>query len=191
MHDSSTRDGGLLRPHAVQFYGSDDSLFATVADFLGAGLVAGQPAIAVLSASHRTGVLIALAERGIDLALARRQGSLVVLDAEDLIPLIMSDGQPDAALFTYHVERLLDQSLRGRGNSIVRVYGEMVELLCKEGRHDAAIRLEALWNWLPSRHRFALLCGYAAAQFTDRPQPFDAICGEHTHVFRDAQAVRI
>ncbi len=64
----------------------------------------------------------------------------------------------------------------------IRAYGEMVDVLWKQGKADAAIRLEMLWNMLAQRYGFALLCGYSMGNFHKDTKGFEAICREHTHV---------
>ena len=65
-----------------------------------------------------------------------------------------------------------------------RAYGEMVNVLWKDGMTAAAIRLETLWNELAQSHDFNLLCGYSMGNFYK-----DAAVGEitrqHTHVLAD------
>ena len=58
----------------------------------------------------------------------------------------------------------------------------MVDVLWKEGKPEAAIRLEILWNRLAQRYGFALLCGYSMGNFYKETKGFEAICREHTHV---------
>ena len=58
----------------------------------------------------------------------------------------------------------------------------MVDVLWKEGKPEAAIRLEMLWNKLAQQHGFALLCGYSMGNFYKETKGFEAICREHTHV---------
>lgn len=72
----------------------------------------------------------------------------------------------------------------GNGNPNLRIYGEMVALLWDEGRRDAALELENLWNHLASRHRFTLLCAYplASIQWGPDTAPFRGICSSHSSV---------
>ena len=65
---------------------------------------------------------------------------------------------------------------------IVRAYGEMVDVLWKQGREDAAIRLEILWNKLAHTYGFALLCGYSMGNFYKQAERFQEVCRQHTHV---------
>jgi len=58
----------------------------------------------------------------------------------------------------------------------------MVDVLWKQGRTEAAIRLELLWNGLAARFRFALLCGYSMGNFYKQAALFQEVCRHHTHV---------
>ena len=168
--------------HAVQFYGSDDSLFATVAGFLGEGLVLGQPAIMITTADHRIAIEEHLCGRLIDCETAKRDGELLVLDAEDTLNLFIVDGQPDADLFEATVGGLIQRTLDGRTKTTVRAYGEMVDVLWKRGESQAAINLEILWNKLALKHNFALLCGYAMGSFYKQTKQLEDIAALHSHV---------
>ncbi len=170
------------RHHAVQFYGADSNLFTTVANFLAEGLVTGQPGIVIATEPHRQAILQQLAARLIDVDAARRLGDLVMLDAEQMLTTFMVGGVPDPALFKRHIGTLLEQTLRGRERTLVRAYGEMVDIVVKLGAVDAALRLEVLWNDLTTTHAFALLCGYSMDHFFMQAEHFHAVCEQHTHV---------
>src|SRR5260370_29005270 len=60
----------------------------------------------------------------------------------------------------------------------------MVALLCADGKIDAALKLEQLWNELARSHSFHLYCAYPMKSFDQKShsQAFRNICGEHTHV---------
>jgi hypothetical protein len=171
--------------HAVQFYGTDESLFTTVAGFLAEGLAAHQPAIIIATAPHRRAIVEHLCGRSIDCKKATHDGDLLLLDAEETLDLFMADGSPDPLLFADNVGRLIEQALNGRSRVVLRAYGEMVDVLWKRGRPDAAIELEILWNKLALKYQFGLLCGYAMGSFykqTPQRQELEAICAQHSHV---------
>jgi hypothetical protein len=177
------RQGRLhSRHHAVQFYGDDPSLFRTVAGFLSAGLINAEPAIVIATEPHRAGILEQLAARMIDVDQARRMGDLVLLDAEGLLSLFMVGEEPDSSLFDHNLTGLIEQTLAGRTRTLVRAYGEMVDILWKDGLSEAAIKVEMLWNRLAARHSFALLCGYSMGSFYKQPNDLADICAQHTHV---------
>jgi hypothetical protein len=89
---------------------------------------------------------------------------------------------PDEALFNQHVGDLIERTIGGRTRTIVRAYGEMVDLLWRDGQTTAAIRLEILWNKLALSHGFALLCGYSMGGFYKQAQLFQQVCRQHDHV---------
>jgi hypothetical protein len=169
--------------HAVQFYENDSSLFATVAGFLSQGLVEGHPAILIATAEHTAAILDHLNSRMIDVAKARALGELTVLDAHQTLAMFMVDDKPDPVRFESSIGRVIGSLLQGRSErTLVRAYGEMVDVLWKDGREDAAIQLELLWNSLAGRYGFALLCGYAMGNFFKQTDRFEEVCRQHTHI---------
>jgi hypothetical protein len=176
--------------HAVQFYGSDQSLFTTVAGFLAEGLVTGQPAVVIATPPHRNAIVEHLGRRFIDAEKAARNGDLVLLDAEATLDLFMVGETPDAGLFERNVGRLFEQALDGR-DVVLRAYGEMVDVLWKQGRSEAAIALEILWNKLALKYQFTLLCGYAMGSFYKQTRQLEEVIAQHTHVIaHDTNVVR-
>jgi hypothetical protein len=179
---SSAATNSRVPHHAVQFYGTEKSLFETVACFLAEGLVSRQPAIVIATPSHRAGIVDHLCERLIDCAKALREGDLVILDAEETLDLFMTGDRPDYDLFDRNVGRLIEGCVNGRKRVVIRAYGEMVDLLWKQGRTEAAIQLEMYWNKLAARFNFALLCGYAMGSFYKQTQQLEEVCALHSHV---------
>jgi DcmR-like sensory protein len=168
--------------HAVQFYRDEHSLFTTVADFLSEGLVLEQPAIVIATPAHRFAIQQYLSARLVDCAQARRDGDLIMLDAEETLGQFMTGDQPDQELFEKNVGVIIRQVLDGRGETVIRAYGEMVDVLWNEGRTEAALVLEGLWNRLIVGHGLALLCGYSMAHFYKHPKQLARVRGHHTHV---------
>ena len=73
--------------------------------------------------------------------------------------------------FEETVGQLVAVLLKGHPDrTLIRAYGEMVDVLWKQGRIEATIRLEMLWNKLANRYGIALLCGYAVGNFDKRPR---------------------
>jgi hypothetical protein len=169
--------------HAVQFYESEESLYKTVSTFLGQGLIDGQPAILIATPSHQSAILAHLTDRAIDVEKAQGKGDLVVLDAQETLDLFMTGDVPDAATFNVAVGGIVDRALSGRAKrTMVRAYGEMVDVLWRAGRSDAAIRLEMLWNKLAMDYGFALLCGYAMGNFYKETARFEEVCRQHAYI---------
>jgi DcmR-like sensory protein len=176
--------------HAVQFYANDHSLFATVAEFLSDGLILNQPAIVIGTPAHRDGIEEHLRDKGLDCALARRTGDLVMLDAEETLGQFMIGREIDPELFEGTVGTIVKQVLSGRGRTVVRAFGEMVDLLWRQGNTEGAIKLEILWHKLVIQHRFALLCGYAMGHFYKKTWELDRIRHHHTHAILPDNVLR-
>ena len=168
--------------HAVQFYRNDESLFTTVAGFLSEGLVAHQPALVIATLPHRAAIEEHLCGRLINCAKARRDGDLIILDAEETLGQFMIGDKPDAELFEQNVGVIIRQAVEGRGHTVARAYGEMVDVLWQQRRTDAALAVEILWNKLIVKHRVALLCGYSMGHFYKQPRQLELIRSHHTHV---------
>jgi MEDS: MEthanogen/methylotroph, DcmR Sensory domain len=168
--------------HAVQFYGSESTLYSTAATFLSEGLILGQPALILATPEHRDGIVEQLYERLVDCECAVRDGDLVLLDAQATLDLFMVDDRPSVDLFHENVGRIVGQVLNGRKRTVLRAYGEMVDLLWRQGRTEAAIELEVLWNKLALSFDFALLCGYAMGSFYKQVDQLESIRILHSHV---------
>jgi len=130
--------------HVVQFYDSDEFLMGTVAAFLKEALETGEAAIAIATPEHRRGIEERLSEQGIDIPKAKKNGRYVSLDAAETLSQFMSNGAPDKELFNNVVGHVIAKACSALRR--VRAFGEMVALLCAEGKSDAAIQLEEIWN---------------------------------------------
>ena len=167
--------------HAVRFYENDKSLSQIVADFLRDGFDAGEPGVIVATAAQRAAIVRELVARGLDVVRLQQSDELVLLDAEETLSTFMMDGDPDREKFKNRMCEVIKRACRGREGCTVRIYGQMVDILWKDGRQQAAIRLEMLWNQLASAQAFSLLCGYAMGHFY-KDANSQEICGQHTHV---------
>ncbi len=166
--------------HAVRFYESPESLCRMIAEFLGEGMIIGQPALVVATPEHRDGIVSELKARHFDTDKMLASGDLLLLDARDVLSTFMVNGEPDAVHFNLSLPAAID-TLRGTRDCTVRAYGEMVDLLWKDGLTGAAVRLEMLWNQLAMTREFSLLCGYAMGNFYKDAAVSD-ICCQHSHV---------
>jgi PAS domain S-box-containing protein len=169
--------------HVVQFYENDAFLVDQMARFIGGGLGAGDRTIVIATEPHRRELERHLTARGLDVRAAGRSGAYVALDAAATLSRFMVGAGPDPARFADVVGDVIARASRGDGRP-VRAFGEMVSLLWTDGRRDAAIHLEQLWNTLAREHPMSLLCAYPMAAFGDDDAGplLSRICGEHTHV---------
>jgi signal transduction histidine kinase len=172
--------------HVVQFYGDDGFLLDELSRFIGTALGAGEAAVVIATKEHRDGLARRLRMWVLDTNWAVAQGRYVALDAAETLSKFMRDGWPDAARFAEVVGGLIEKVRAASGSEARRVaaFGEMVALLWIEGKADAAIRLEELWNDLARTHAFSLRCAYPMSSFS-REEHGDLllkICAEHSAV---------
>ncbi|HKU39722.1 MAG TPA: ATP-binding protein [Polyangiales bacterium] len=185
------------RSHTVQFYEGERFLIDTLALYVGAGLRAGECVLAIITRAHSRALYARLEASGCSVQAALHSGTLVVHDAQHMLSQFMLGGMIDPGLFREQVARTLaglhrpgsvppprEVGSSPRGWPRVRAYGEMVDLLAREGNISAAIELEALWNDTCARHGFALLCTYAIDNFQggEDHARFADVCARHSHV---------
>src|SRR5207248_3511930 len=145
--------------HEVQYYEHSSFLVGRVADFVGAGLEAGEAAVIIATPKHADLIDAELLRRGIGLAAARTAGALVELDAVETLGAFMVAGRPDPDRFASVIGDTIERARSNARTPIVRVFGEMVGVLCAQDRIVAAREIEALWNDLVAAHPCALLHG--------------------------------
>ena len=167
--------------HAVQFYSDATRLCLSVADFLADGIAAGQPTIVIATSEHRRRIVDELIARRFDVTKLMQAGTLSLLDAQETLDKFMVAGHPDPAAFKEVVGAAIDRVCWFSGESVVRAYGEMVDVLWRGGQCEAAIELELLWNDLAKQYSFSLLCGYAMGSFLKKTARAE-VCAVHTHV---------
>ncbi len=170
--------------HLVQFYEADSFLLEALSRLIGDSLVAGDSGVVIATKAHRDGLEEALCTRGLDPDALRKQGRYIALDAADTLASFMMDDFPDEERFRNVIADVIKRALEKSESRHVCVYGEMVALLFAEGKGDALLRLEELWNALGKELPFSLCCGYPFKQFSNRPDEplFLKICAEHSHV---------
>jgi hypothetical protein len=183
-------DNGAGHFHGVQFYNDSDSLCRIVGNFIGEGLEQGGLAVIIATPEHAAQIESCLSRRGNDVETLKRLGHLVMVDARETLGLFMTDGLPNPGVFRRTVGEILTKVRGGRERCTIRAYGEMVDLLWKDGREAAAIRLETLWNQLGGTHDFDLLCGYSMGNFY-KGAAIDEIKNQHSHLVDDEGAASV
>jgi len=172
--------GGLH--HVVQFYEDDGFLCDSVVRFLASGLAAGENVLIIARESHRQQIRLRLESNDFDMERALASGRVTMLDAGEVLRRLLVEGMPDWERLSDVVGSALAAAARGaRG---VRAYGEMVDLLWRDGKPAAAVRLEEMWNDLGRHHSFSLLCAYVMGDFYKESDAaaFAEVCKAHSHV---------
>jgi DNA-binding NarL/FixJ family response regulator len=177
----------LPHRHEVQFYSHDAALLDTFAHFIAVALKAGDAAIAVITESHRDGLVRRLKTQGLDVDAAIQQGRYIQLDVAKTRSTFMVNGMPDAARFFEVLSGLIEAATKAakREHSRVVACRECSPLLWAQGKPEATIRLEQLWDDVGKTFKVDILCGYALSSFHNEEdkQVFQGICAEHSAVY--------
>jgi DNA-binding NarL/FixJ family response regulator len=172
-------------PHEVQFYSDDALLLDTFARFIAIALKSGRAAIVIITEPHRDGLVSRLRAQGIDVEASTQQGTYIQLDVAKTLSTFMVNDMPDAARFFEVVSGLIEAAAKAAKHSRVVACGECSPLLMAEGKPDAAIQLEPLWDEVGKTLGVDILCGYALNSFhgEEGKHVFQSICAEHSAVY--------
>ena len=181
---SVKRDVG--RCHEVQFYSDDSRFLDGFTRFLGAALKAGNPTVFIGSDSHRNTLLERLHAQSPHIRSAIRQGRYVPLDAVEFLSNFMVNDMPDPGWFLKVVDDSIVAARKGAdvGHLRIAACGECPSILWAQGKADAAIRLEELWNQIAGTYDVDILCGYPleSLRCEEDSYTFRRICEEHSAV---------
>lgn len=183
---ANTRKPQVVPYHEVQFYSEDSILLDRLTDFIEASLKKGHAAILCASASWRHSVQNVLRARGVDLDELTEQGTFITQGASETLSTFMDSDFPDRTRFLVELGRVITQAGdTARGNSPrVALYQECAPLLWSQGKEEATVRLEGLYNELVSHYDVDILCGYSLDYFDDQEDThlIQRICAEHSAV---------
>lgn len=172
--------------HSVHIYESDAALIERLCGIVGSGLQIGNTVVIIATAPHRDQLVKELEAAGVDVRGRAREGRFSMIDAKQMLSTFMRSGSPDRNLFTKSVGRLLaeaKQAARSKDQGLT-IFGEMVAVLWDEGKQEAAIQLEALWNDALNERAFHLHCAYPREGFinTNDDAGLAAVSQCHSHI---------
>lgn len=172
-----------LREHAVHFYEAPSNLAAVVTDHVAQGIAEGDGALLVATPENLEPIQASMRGRGLDVARLKDSGRYVALDAERTLARFMRDGRPDPGRFD---ETITEALAAVTGTSHV-VFGEMVALLWRQGRREAALALERLWTRFARRRSLSLLCAYPMQAFGEAQDAtaLTDVCLVHSRIARE------
>jgi PAS domain S-box-containing protein len=168
--------------HFVQFYEADAVLLESVHGYVASGLAAGAAAIVIATREHLDELEGRWKGDGLNLEAARASGQYTGLEAGETLGKLLLDDWPQAKRFFDVIGSVVADAV-SRFPRVV-AFGEMVALLWRQGRQNAAIHLEELWNELQKRHSFALFCAYPMSECSEEAhvEPFRGVCAAHSRV---------
>jgi hypothetical protein len=165
----------MRNSHQMLFYADDAALLDGLTRFIADALDEGNPAIVWASESHRRALIQRLRTRGVDVDAAIQQGTYIASDVAEI-------ADPARLLATL---RGLNEAASKRGTKHPRVAacGERAGRLWAEGKTDAAIMLEQLFNELAKEHEMDILCVYPLPDAEHDMSAFNIVCAEHCSFF--------
>jgi len=178
--------GNSVRKHEVQFHPDDASFVAGFTRFIETALLEGKAVIVIATPSHQKGLLQKLREDGVNIAAAIQQGRYLPSDVAETLATFMVNGRLDPVLFQKVTGDLIASAAKVvKGDtSLIAACGECSPALLDQGRVDAAIQLEHLWDEISRTCGIDILCGYDVKDFQSEQEHHvrDRVCAEHSAV---------
>lgn len=185
-HSAGTKKRNTARSHEVAFYSDDATFVVGIIRFIEAALEAGNAVIVVATASHRKSLLLRLQEHGVDVAATIEQGRYVSLDVAETLSTFMVNDLPDTARCLKVAGDLVMRGARAAHGEPPRVavFGECAPSLWAQGKADAAVQVEHLWDEIARTHEVDILCAYVLKSFQREQEShiYERICAEHSGV---------
>jgi DNA-binding NarL/FixJ family response regulator len=180
------RKGEITRSHEVQFYSDDEAFVVGFTYFIEAALNAGKAVIVVATDSHQKSLLQRLQEHGMDWAAAVEQGCYIPLDVGETLSTFMVNDLPDPARFLKVAGNVVAAAAKAAKGEPPRVAacGECAPELWAQGKADAAVQVENLWDGIAKTCDVDILCGYVLNSFQREQEShiYERICAEHSAV---------
>jgi CheY-like chemotaxis protein len=172
--------------HEVRFYSDAEYFLDSFNQFIGASLNAGNAVIVVVTEAHQDSLLLRLQAHGLDIGAAIDQGRYIPLDPAETLSSFMVNDLPDPDKFSKVTTALIEEAAKAvnADHTRVAVCGECSPLLLSQGKAEAAIRLERLWDEIAKSHRLDILCAYPLDSFQGAAgnYTFQKMCAVHSAV---------
>jgi DNA-binding NarL/FixJ family response regulator len=184
---AGTEKKGLPRSHEVEFCSNDAAFVVGFTRLIEAALEAGNAVIVIATKSHRDSLLLRLQEHGVDVAATLEQGRYVSLDvAETLLTFMVNDLPDPAQCLKVAGDLVMEAAQAAQGKPPrLAVCGECAPSLWAQGKADAAVQVEHLWDEIARTHEVDILCGYVLNSFQREQEThiYERICAEHSAVY--------
>jgi hypothetical protein len=182
----AVKEGGVNRWHEAHFYADDASFLAGFTSFIETALIAGKAVIVIASESHRESLLRRLLRCGMDVGAAIEQGRYIALDVDETFSKFMVKDRPDPVRFFQAAHECIAEAAQTASGEHLRVAacGEGTSILWAQGKADAAIELERLWDDVAKTYDLDVLCGYllSLSQGKQQNNAYHQICAAHSAI---------
>jgi DNA-binding NarL/FixJ family response regulator len=175
--------------HKLQIYSSDEAFLDGHTSFVVGGLNSGNAVVVLATEAHRLGLSQRLRTLGFDLDAVIKSGSYISLDAAEILASFMSDHEPDVERLWTLVRGLVEKTRKAPNGATRHVLacGELAPCLWTQGKVDAALTVEELWDAASHRYGISTLCGYLShvLRAVGDQRMFQNICSVHSIVVPD------
>ena len=172
--------------HAAGFYADEASMLDDFATFADRVLKDGTTLIVIGLESRRIKLEQALWARGVDVARLASEGRHRFVNVADAFSSYMVNDRPDEARFCELVTKVFEEAAACSTSRDRRVaaWGEGAPTLLRQGKAEAAIHVEEMWDRLASRYGIETLCGYFPddVAYDEQDPSVQQISAIHSHV---------
>jgi hypothetical protein len=123
-----------------------------------------------------------LRAQGVGIVAAIQQNTYIPLDVNEVLSMLTIDDRPDADRISMAVDDIVKGAATGPSGERRRVVvcGEGAPTLLAQGKVEAAIQLEHLWDEVVKIHGVDTLCPYLIPE--GQEDVIKRLCAEHTAV---------
>ena len=170
--------------HAVQFYLDESFLTRMTGNFAARALSNDSTAIFIATPKHHEAFAQHLQQNGLDIAALTAQGRYLALDAYALLRQCTASEKIDSHDIRQLLRQKIQATIGADKSSSTFIFGELVALLCAEGKFETALAVEQVWETLIIELPIHLLCAYPIKQFapTGTETYFPRVCSAHQTV---------
>src|ERR1041385_1720267 len=122
--------------HEVQFYESDAFLSRVVARYFANGFRNGNAMVLIARPETRAAFRQQLRNQGFNVEEASSSGQFQEFDARETLGKFMDPELPNAERFGAVLGPVIDECRKRRDDLPVLAYGEMVDILWRDGKHE-------------------------------------------------------
>lgn len=161
---STHRSSPNGRRHEALYYSSDAPLLDQWASVAEDALRTSATFLLLARDSREHTLRSMLQDRGVDMVRAVRQGRYVSLSVDETLSTFMVGDRVDETRFWSSVTSVMLSAVRGSTAEPPHVIacGECAPTLCAQGKAEAAIRVERLWDEVTRTYRLDTFCGYSS-----------------------------
>jgi len=170
--------------HEILFCSDDQALLDGITRFIAAALNAGNAVIAVLTKPHQEVLPQRLRAQGVGIVAAIQQNTYIPLDVGDVLSMLTIDDWSAVDRVSMAVGDVVKGAAtgpRGERRRVV-VCGEGAPTLLAQGKVEAAIQLEHLWDEVVKVHGVDTLCPYPILEGKVDDQVIERLSAKHTAV---------